>query len=89
MCPVLHKCSGEKRCLPVHIERDIDVTEILTKAVTPLKCGHPPNQDTLIGPKGVHTGVLNYIKDWVHVVQTRNLHRFAYNRYLRVTVRVD
>jgi len=32
---------------------------------------------------------LNYIKDWVHVVQTRNLHRFAYNRYLRVTVGVD
>jgi len=32
---------------------------------------------------------LNYIKDWVHVVQTRNWHRFAYNRYLRVTVRVD
>ena len=32
---------------------------------------------------------LNYIKDWVHVVQTWNLHCFAYNRYLRVTVGVD
>jgi len=33
--------------------------------------------------------LLNYIKDWAHVVQTRNFHRFAYNRYLRVTVGVD
>ena len=33
--------------------------------------------------------ILNYIKDWVHVVQTRNLHHFACNRYLRVTVVVD
>ena len=32
---------------------------------------------------------LNYIKDWVHVVQTGNLHRCAYNRYLRVTAGVD
>ena len=37
----------------------------------------------------VYKALLNYIKDWVHVVQTWNLHRFAYNRYLRVTVRVD
>ena len=38
----------------------------------------------------VHTMcLLNYIKDWVHVVQTWNLHSFAYNRYLRVTAGVD
>ena len=35
-----------------------------------------------------YPNILNYIKDWVHV-QTWNLHRFAYNRDLRVTVGVD